>query len=206
MKILFQGDSITDCGRDKRNYHDLGPGYPKFAAELIKEEYPDVDFEFINFGISGNRTSELFDRLYNDAIAFQPDIISIFIGINDIWHRYGPSRILTTDEQIKTNYCAILERIRNETNARIIILVPYLLDCKDVEYLKPDHARLVAMVKELGAEYADVVIPLDEIFDDAMKKQPQPLYYSADGVHPNGEGAKLIAEHYKAAIDKLLKK
>ena len=206
MRILFQGDSITDCGRDKRNYHDLGPGYPKFAAELIKEEYPDVDFEFINFGISGNRTSELFDRLYNDAIAFQPDIISIFIGINDIWHRYGPSRILTTDEQIKTNYRAILERIRNETNARIIILVPYLLDCKDVEYLKPDHSRLVAMVKELGVEYADVVIPLDEIFDDAMKTQPQPLYYSADGVHPNSEGAKLIAEHYKAAIDKLLKK
>ena len=204
MKIVFQGDSITDAGRDRRNYHNLGQGYPKFAAELIREAYPDTDFEFINFGISGNRTCELFDRLYKDAIEFQPDIISLFIGINDVWHRYEPTRILTTDEQIMTNYRAILERVKNETNAKIIVLVPYVLDCKGVEYLKPDHARLAAMVKELGAKYADVVIPLDELFDEAMKTQPHPLYYSADGVHPNEEGAKFIAEHYKAAIDKLL--
>ena len=204
MKIVFQGDSITDAGRDRRNYHNLGDGYPKFAAELIREAYPDTDFEFINFGISGNRTCELFDRLYKDAIEFQPDIISLFIGINDVWHRYEPTRILTTDEQIMTNYRAILERVKNETNAKIIVLVPYVLDCKGVEYLKPDHARLAAMVKELGAKYADVVVPLDELFDEAMKTQPHPLYYSADGVHPNEEGAKFIAEHYKAAIDKLL--
>ena len=101
MKILFQGDSITDCGRDKRNYHDLGPGYPKYAAELIREGYPDIDFEFINFGIGGNRTSQLFDRLYTDGIAFQPDVISFFIGINDIWHRHDFEKIATTDEQTK---------------------------------------------------------------------------------------------------------
>ena len=79
IKILFQGDSITDAGRDKRNFHDLGAGYPKYAAELIKAEYPYVEFEFINLGISGNRTCQLFDRLYSDAIALEPDIISILI-------------------------------------------------------------------------------------------------------------------------------
>ena len=67
MKILFQGDSITDAGRDKRNYHDMGCGYPKYASELIAEAFPETDFEFINFGISGNRTCQLFDRLYKDA-------------------------------------------------------------------------------------------------------------------------------------------
>ena len=80
MKILFQGDSITDAGRDRRNYHDMGNGYPKFAVEHIVEAFPDVEFEFINFGISGNRTDQLFDRLYPDGIAFEPDIISILIG------------------------------------------------------------------------------------------------------------------------------
>ena len=79
IKILFQGDSITDAGRDRRNYHHLGNGYPKFAAELISSAHPDVDIEFINFGISGNRTGQLFDRIYPDAIAFQPDIISILM-------------------------------------------------------------------------------------------------------------------------------
>ena len=83
IKILFQGDSITDAGRDKRNYHNMGLGYPKFVVEMLSAKYPDVDFEFINFGISGNRTHELFDRLYADCICFQPDVVSILIGVND---------------------------------------------------------------------------------------------------------------------------
>ena len=84
MKILFQGDSITDAGRDKRNYHQMGNGYPKYAAEAIAADFPETEFEFINLGISGNRTDQLFDRLYADAIAFDPDVISIMIGINDV--------------------------------------------------------------------------------------------------------------------------
>ena len=50
MKIVFQGDSITDAGRDKRNYHHMGNGYPKYAAELIKEAFPDAEIELINQG------------------------------------------------------------------------------------------------------------------------------------------------------------
>lgn len=205
MKILFQGDSITDCGRDKRNYHDLGPGYPKYAAELISTAYPETDFEFINFGIGGNRTSELFDRLYEDGIAFQPDIISIFIGINDIWHRYGVQKIATTYAQIKLNYRSILERIKRETSAKIIMIQPYLLDAESINYLREDHVELMAIVKELADEFADAYIPLHEYFTEAMKTQPEPCYYSADGVHPNEIGAKLIAGYYKSAVDKLMK-
>ncbi|MDD6879885.1 MAG: GDSL family lipase, partial [bacterium] len=62
MKILFQGDSITDWGRDINDFHPLGGGYPKFAAEAIKNRHPDSEFEFINLGISGNQTSDLVDR------------------------------------------------------------------------------------------------------------------------------------------------
>ena len=124
MKILFQGDSITDAGRDKRNYHDMGKGYPKFATELIKEAFPNVDFEFINQGISGNRTCQLFDRLYLDAIAFEPDVISILIGINDVWHRHGSGKIETTDEQIALNYRTILTRLRNRQAPRSLCWSP----------------------------------------------------------------------------------
>ena len=69
LKIVFQGDSITDAGRDRRNYHDMGNGYPKYASELIQKAHPDTEFEFINFGIGGNRTDQLFDRIYADGIA-----------------------------------------------------------------------------------------------------------------------------------------
>ena len=205
MKILFQGDSITDAGRDKRNYHNLSNGYPKFAAEALRAACPETDFEFINFGISGNRTSQLFDRLYEDAIAFQPDVISILIGVNDIWHRYSASRIATTDLQIETNYRAILERLKKETNAKIVILAPYVLDAESADYLKEDLARILVIIRKLAEEYADAFIPLDVLFDEAMKTQPEPLYYSSDGVHPNANGAAFIGRLYAEAVKPLVK-
>ena len=204
MKILFQGDSITDCGRDKRNYHDLGPGYPKYAREGIVAAHPDVDFEFINFGIGGNRTCQVFDRLYEDGIAFQPDVFSILIGINDAWHRHS-HKIATTYSQLELNYRCILERMKNETNAKIVILAPFYLDCPDNAYLKEDLKTLLPIVRSLAKEYADVYIPLDEIFAEAMKTQPEPMYYSADGVHPNENGRKLIGEAYAKAVAPIIK-
>lgn len=206
MKILFQGDSITDAGRDHRNYHDMGRGYPKYASELISVSFPETDFEFINFGISGNRTCQLFDRLYSDAIAFQPDVISILIGINDIWHRYSAGRIATTDLQIETNYRAILDRLKRETNAKLVILSPYLLDAEGVDAMREDLARLLPIVRSLAKEYADVYIPLDSLFEDAVKTQPTPRYYSDDGVHPNANGAEFIGRIYAEAVKPLLSK
>ena len=205
MKILFQGDSITDAGRDHRNYHDLGLGYPNFAAQNIRNDFPSVDFEFINFGISGNRTSQLFDRLYADCIAFQPDIISILIGINDIWHRHNVNKIATTDAQIALNYRSILERLKRETNAKIVILAPFVLDAEDKDYLREDIKTLRPIVRRLADEFADVFIPLDEKFDEALKTQPEPLFYSADGVHPNDNGRAFIGALYAEAIKPVIK-
>ena len=204
MRILFQGDSITDAGRDRRNYHNMGKGYPKYASELIAEKHPDLDIEFINLGISGNRTHQLYDRLYKDAIELQPDIISILIGINDIWHRYGGDKIMTTDAQLELNYRCILERIRKETNAKIMILSPYLLDCEKVDHMREDLERVLTIVRKLAKEYADVYVPLDIHFEEALKNAPEKLYYSADGVHPNENGAMFIGKVYADAIEALI--
>ncbi len=204
MKILFQGDSITDAGRDRRNYHHMGNGYPKYASALIAEAFPDTDFEFINFGISGNRTCQLFDRLYKDGIEFQPDVISILIGVNDIWHRGGSERIETTDAQIETNYRAILTRIREQTNAKILILTPYLLDCDNKEWIREGLKTVLPIIEKLADEFADAYVPLHELFEEALKTQPQPQYYSGDGVHPNSNGAEFIGKRYFEAIRPLI--
>ena len=204
IRIIFQGDSITDAGRDKRNYFDLGPGYPKYAAQHISDEYPDTKFEFINLGISGNRTCQLFDRLYNDAIALKPDVISFLIGINDVWHRYGSSLITTTDAQIALNYRSILERLRAETNAKIVMIAPYLLDCEDKEPIREDLKTLLPIIRDLAKEFADVYVPLDELFDEALKTQPEPHYYSGDAVHPNTNGAMFIGGKYAEAVKTLI--
>ena len=205
MKIVFQGDSITDAGRDKRNYHDMGKGYPRYAAERLREDCPECELEFFNFGISGNRTCQLFDRLWEDGLAFEPDVISILIGINDVWHRYEKTRVATTDEQIATNYRAILERIRRESNAKIVMLSPYLLDSEKINHMREDLVRLLAIVRPLAEEFADVYIDLDEEFAKALPNQPEPLFYSGDGVHPNANGAAFIGRLYAEAVAPLLK-
>jgi len=205
MKILFQGDSITDAGRDKRNYHDMGPGYPKYAAELIEAEFPNEEFEFINLGVAGCRTGQLADKLYSDAIAFQPDIVSVLIGINDIWYRYAAGKIETSDEQIQENYRTILKRLRCQTNAKIIIMAPYLLEREGAEHIREDLYRIIQIVKELSDEYADAYIPLNEYFEEALKEQPEPNYYSADGIHPNDNGARFIGKLYFETACQLIK-
>lgn len=206
MRILFQGDSITDAGRDKRNYHDMGNGYPKYAAERLAQAFPEKNIEFINLGISGNRTDQLFDRLYADGVALQPDIVSVLIGINDVWHRYNAGQqIETTDEQIKANYRAILTRLRKQTTAKIVMLSPYLLDCDDKEAIREDLKTVLPIVRELAEEFADVYIPLDEHLKKALTTQPEPRYYSADGVHPNANGAAFIGKLYYEAVAPLLK-
>ena len=62
MRILFQGDSITDAGRSREDLTDLGPGYPRYAAALLRERHPDREWTFINRGVSGNRTGDLLAR------------------------------------------------------------------------------------------------------------------------------------------------
>ena len=204
VRLLFQGDSITDAGRDKRNYYDMGKGYPKYAAEQLCKDHPDVAFDFINLGISGNRTCQLFDRLYKDGIELQPDVISILIGINDVWHRYGSNRIETTDEQIALNYRAILQRLKAQTNAKIVMIAPYLLDCEDKDSIREDLNTLLPIIRGLADEFADVYIPLDKLFEEAAKTQPEPKYYSGDGVHPNTNGAMFIGGKYAEAVKDLI--
>lgn len=203
MRILFQGDSITDAGRDRRNFRDLGHGYAHFAAEALRQAFPEKEFDFINLGISGNRSGQLFDRIYHDGIALCPDIVSVMIGINDVCQRYNASRVLTTDAQFALNLRTTLSLLREQTKAKILVLSPYLLytegkpECEDIR-------RVIAMVEDLAAEFADAYVPMQKIFDEAIKENPMPKYFSADGVHPTEPGARLIAEAYVSAVKPLI--
>lgn len=218
MKILFTGDSITDAGRDRRNYHDLGHGYASCAARLLREELPHADFEFINTGISANRTGQLFDRIYYDAAAFKPDIVVLLIGINDIGRRYkiGESHIETSDEQIEANYRSILNQLKKHTDAKIITMSPYILDAEinklfpldtpSGENMRKDLARIAPTIRALADQYADDFIELDELFESAIKTQPHPKYYSDDGIHPNANGVEFIGRICADRLKKLLTK
>ncbi|MBQ3006920.1 MAG: SGNH/GDSL hydrolase family protein [Clostridia bacterium] len=198
MKILFQGDSITDAGRDRSDYHNLGEGYPFYAAQYIKEDNPDIDFEFINLGISGNQTKDLVDRLQSDFIDIQPDIVSILIGINDTWHRALLRKWLSNDV-FEANYRKILSEIKEKTNAKIIMLEPFLLYAPDKEYFRKDLNPKIDIIRKLAKEFADFYIPLDGLFASASIGI-EDLHWSEDGVHPNANGSEFIGDIYADVI------
>ena len=204
MKILFQGDSVTDAGRDRSDPHDTGNGYPRYASAMIQDSFPDTEFEFIDLGISGNRTEHLVERMEADFIEIQPDIVSILIGVNDVWHHYAFEYVETTDEQFESNYRTLLDAIKSRTNARILMIQPFLLETVDPakQELCEELARKQAIVKKLADEYADAYLPLDEVLHSMTEEEP--AYYAADGVHPTPDGACCIGEAYLGAIAPLI--
>lgn len=204
MKILFQGDSVTDAGRDRSDPHDMGNGYPRYASAMIQDSFPDTEFEFVNLGISGNRTEHLVERLEADFMEIQPDIVSILIGVNDVWHHYAFEYVETTDEQFEKNYRTVLDAIKSRTNARILMIQPFLLETVDPakQVLCEELARKKAIVKRLADEYADAYLPLDEVLHSMTEEEP--AYYAADGVHPTPDGACCIGEAYLGAIAPLI--
>ena len=202
MKILFQGDSVTDAGRDRSNPNDMGEGYPKYASAMIQDSFPDTEFEFVNLGISGNRTEHLVARLASDFIEIQPDILSIMIGVNDVWHHHAFEHIETTDEYFEANLRKILSEVKEKTNAKLLLIQPILLDVPDKAHMRPELERKQAIVARLAEEYADVYLPMDVIFHTEAEEDP--TYYAADGVHPTPDGACYIGEAYLHAVTPLI--
>ena len=198
MKILFQGDSITDAGRSRENLADLGPGYPAVAAALMTEMFPQISFTFINRGISGNRTEHLVARLQSDFIDLQPDLVILMIGVNDVWHHYSHN-IETTDEAFEANLRHVLSEIKAKTPAKLVMIEPYLLPAADKEHMIPELHAKIRIERKLAREFADAYIPLDGLFAAACVGEEY-TKYSPDGVHPGPYGARWIAKQVLSAV------
>lgn len=201
MKILFQGDSITDANR-LMTEDGFGNGYPHYVVGMLTEKYKDIDFEFVNRGISGNRCEHLLARWQSDAVDIDPDIISILIGVNDCWF-YEDKEAKMPDEYFEYCYRSILDDIKNKTHAKIIMLEPFLIDAPGLPGIRADVSMKTQVVRRLAREYADVYIPCDGIFAEASIHK-DPAYWSDDGIHPSPAGAELLARHYVDAISPII--
>ncbi len=202
MKILFQGDSITDAGRDRSDIHNLGNGYPKYAAEELERMFPDIDFEFIDLGISGNQTKDLVARLQEDFIDINPDIVSILIGVNDTWH-HAAEKDWISDEVFEERYRTVLSAIKDKTNAKIMMMEPFLIPVADKLFFREDLAPKIEIIRKLAREFADVYLPTDGLLASAFIGD-EPTTFAADGVHPTAKGAEFIGKLYAQYIAKLI--
>lgn len=207
LKILFQGDSITDDNRE-RTRSGLGLGYARFAADMLRNKYPDVEFEFVNRGVSGNKTADLLARVEDDIIKVDPDIISILIGINDVWH-YAEEKNWLPNEEFEANYRAILEAVKRRTHAKLIIMEPFLFPHAHMQFMREDLDFKIDVIRKLALEYADAYLPTDGLFYSVYLGQ-DPTVFSPDGIHPDYEQGPFIARKYcetaMPIIEKLIRK
>ena len=201
IRLLFQGDSITDWGRNHDNPHDVGRGYARHAFNALNEKYPDK-IEYINLGIGGNRTEDLVNRLESDFIDIQPDVVSILIGINDVWAHAG-GRDWMSDEEFEANYRTILDAIKTKTKAKIMLMEPFLIPVEDKLFFREDLYRKIEVTRKLAREYADVYLPLDGLLCAAYNNT-DPITFAEDGVHPTEICAKVIGEHYAEYISPII--
>ena len=202
MKIVFQGDSITAGCRDHGNPFDYGWGYVKYAIDAIKNRHPDTEFECYNYGISGQQTWDLMQRWDRECTDIQPDFFSILIGINDIWHRADAGVPWLSNEDFEKNLRFLLSEVKEKTNAKILVIEPFLLPTADKDWFREDLNPKIDITRKLAREYADLYIPMDGIFAAACVTAPSECW-SEDGVHPNDAGQEKIYKRLRGFLESL---
>lgn len=204
--ILFQGDSITDAGRKKKgdlpanNQDALGGGYAFLAAAHLLAAEPEAELEIHNRGISGNKVHQLAERWQEDCLDLKPDVLSILIGVNDIWHWLN-GNYDGTIETYRDDYRQLLERTKAELpSVRLVICEPFVLKTGAVgDKWFPKFDEFRAAAKELADEFADAWVPFQSMFDEAIKVAA-PSHWAGDGVHPSAAGAAMMAHAWRRAV------
>lgn len=199
QKVLFQGDSITDCGRSRENLADLGVGYPFLIEQWLTAAYPDRKIEFVNRGISGNCVDHLKARWKEDCLDLKPDWISVLIGVNDSARRTA-SNDKTTPDTYEQDYRDILLQAKKASGARFILCEPFILNTnEDVQRYREEIDMKVEVVHRLAKEFDAALIPFDKIFQKVCQYR-EPAFWAADGVHPSNYGHMLMAQHWIQAV------
>lgn len=201
--VLFQGDSITDCGRIYEDSYSMGEGYAFKVADIYKQWYPDCGITFYNRGVSGNRIGDLLERYEKDIKQLHPDFISILVGINDTWRKYD-NNDPTTIRQFEKSYERLLQWIREDLpETQIMIIEPYLLHTMEDKIIwHEDLDPKIQVIRKLAKQYADYYLPLDGIMQRYVVEEYTEAELSEDGVHPTQVGHGIIAKEYLKVITK----
>jgi lysophospholipase L1-like esterase len=204
--ILFQGDSITDAGRNKEdnsfnNPRALGSGYAMLTSAALLENYASLNLKIYNRGISGNKVFQLAERWDKDCLELKPDILSILIGVNDIWHKLN-GQYNGTVEVYRKDFIALLERTKKALpNIKLIICEPYAVPgvkaVDDKWY--PEFYDYQKAAREVADLFGATFIPFQKVYDEAKKRAPGE-YWTGDGVHASFPGAQLMARAWMKAV------
>ena len=209
-RILFQGDSITDGGRQRVGNdlnHIMGQDYAYLVAARLGARLPERQLTFLNRGISGNTVTDLAARWQTDALDLKPDVISILVGVNDAADVVDHRAKAVSAEQFEQTYDQLIRDTRKALpNVRLVLCEPFILPVGRVkagwEKWSAEMTSRRQVVAKLSTKYHLPLIPFQKVFDDACRRAPAD-YWLWDGVHPTYAGHQLMADAWLRALNAL---
>lgn len=196
-KVLFFGDSITELG--------VKPGgYVTRVDSMCRAEGKTASFDFVGSGISGNKVYDLYLRMEEDVLAKNPDVVVIYVGVNDVWHKtlLGTG---TDPDKFEKFYLAILKKLK-EKNIKAILCTPAVVGEKtDMSNpLDGDLNRYSNIIRDMAKKNSLPLIDLRKKFIDyELAKNPENKekdILTYDRVHMNAKGNQFLADAMWSAI------
>lgn len=206
-RLLFIGDSVTDCGRDytaqPASYSSLGNGYVSLINAALTAIYPEYRIMVINKGVNGNDVLRLNDRWQKDVIELKPDYVSILIGVNDVWRQFDSvfkhREDLVNLEEYRQKYQELIDKTKSQVE-QIFIVSPVMFEpnLNDPMRAQVDCYRQVA--EELATKNHLLYIDLQRAVDRFLISTSS-YVLTQDRVHPNLQGHMLFANTWLNRVD-----
>jgi lysophospholipase L1-like esterase len=186
-QIVAIGDSITAAG-----------GYLHDTDAVLAAQYPELKLpKIINVGIGGQKAEDLVGRFQKDVIDKKPAVVTLSIGINDVWHRLDKPH----DEKVLAAYKENVGKMvdmAQKAHIKVILLTPTVIQEDASQEGNKRLARYVEAEKEIAAEKKCTFVDLRQMFLDALAKKPaeakgKDKWLTSDGVHMAPLGDALMS-------------
>jgi lysophospholipase L1-like esterase len=199
QRLVFIGDSITDCGRREKN-PPYGDGYFNLLRALVTARHPELHLTWINQGINGDTVRQLAERWDHDAIGQRPDWLSVMIGINDVWRAFdGREDEAVPLGEFTDTLSTLLRRAVDETGCRLIIADPFIIEPSTTDPHRLASDQYVKVITDLAAEFSAVHVRVQAAFDHVLTVTPAENW-ATDRIHPALPGHAVIANAYLDAM------
>jgi lysophospholipase L1-like esterase len=204
-RLLFIGDSVTDCERARpigSGSHDaLGHGYVAEVDSILAASPGHLGIQVTNMGISGNTVRDLALRWEADVLALKPDWLSVMIGINDVWRQFdgkGEAAAVMPDE-FRSTYDQLVGRTRPHLEG-LILMAPYYVQSLRADAMRRRMDEYGAIVRELAAKHGAWFVDVQAALDTALAEMDY-TSIAGDRVHPTIGGHRILARAFLAAMD-----
>ena len=204
-KIVFIGDSITDCGRARpigeSAFGGLGNGYVSFVDAFLGATKPELRLRVVNTGIGGNTVRDLESRWQTDVLDLKPQMVSVMIGINDVWRQFDSP--LSRESHVgPEEYRDTLDRLLARTTPhveRLLVASPFFIEPNRNDAMRVRMDEYGAYAHEVAIQHGAVWVDVQAAFDAILRHVPSQSL-AGDRVHPNATGHAVITRAFLKAV------